>query len=176
MNSGAPAFHALIEGYLAPVLVGQDAGNTEYLWQQMWWKVHYSGRGGHATSAISAVDIALWDLKARRAKMPLWRLLGGFNSRVPCYAGGIDLDFTIDELLAQADHFKAQGFRAIKMKAGRPHLREDVERVRRMREHLGEDFRSWSTRTCAGTEQQRDSTDQPRSHDRTSVFARRLYL
>lgn len=140
VNSGAPAFHALIEGYLAPALIGQDADNTEALWQQMWWKVHYSGRGGHATSAISAVDIALWDLKARRAKMPLWRLLGGFDPRVPCYAGGIDLDFTIDELLAQADRFKAEGFRAIKMKVGRPHLREDVERVRRMREHLGEDF------------------------------------
>ena len=140
VNSGAPAFHALIEGYLAPTLVGQDADYTEALWQQMWWKVHYSGRGGHATSAISAVDIALWDLKARRARLPLWRLLGGFNPRVPCYAGGIDLDFTIDELLAQADGFRSAGFKAIKMKAGRPQLREDVERVRRMREHLGEDF------------------------------------
>lgn len=140
VNSGAPAFHALIEGYLAPALVGEDADNTEYLWQRMWWKLHYSGRGGHATSAISAVDIALWDLKARRAQMPLWRLLGGFDSRVRCYAGGIDLDFTIDALLAQADRFQAEGFRAIKMKVGRQHLREDIERVRRMREHLGEDF------------------------------------
>ena len=106
----------------------------------MWWKVHYSGRGGHATSAISAMDIALWDLKARRANLPLWRLLGGFDPKVPCYAGGIDLDFSIEQLLAQADAFKADGFRAIKMKAGRPKLREDVERAHRMREHLGDDF------------------------------------
>lgn len=140
VNSGAPAFHALIEGYLAPTAIGQDADLTEHIWQQMWWKVHYSGRGGHATSAISAVDIALWDLKARRAKLPLWRLLGGHDPKVPAYAGGIDLDFTIDELLAQADRFRADGFRAIKMKAGRPQLREDIERVRRMREHLGDDF------------------------------------
>ena len=140
VNSGALAFHALIEGYLAPLVMGQDADFTEQLWQAMWWKVHYSGRGGHATSAISAMDIALWDLKARRANLPLWRLLGGFDPKVPCYAGGIDLDFSIEQLLAQADAFKADGFRAIKMKAGRPKLREDVERAHRMREHLGDDF------------------------------------
>ncbi|GAA1809471.1 mandelate racemase/muconate lactonizing enzyme family protein [Planosporangium flavigriseum] len=140
VNSGAAAFHALIEGYLAPMLIGRDADEIEKLWQDMWWKVHYSGRGGHATSAISAVDIALWDLKARRAGAPLWRLLGGYDPKVPVYAGGIDLDFTIDALLAQADGFLAHGHRAIKMKAGRPHLREDIERVRRMREHLGDDF------------------------------------
>lgn len=140
VNSGAQAFHALIKGYLAPALMGEDADHTESLWQRMWWKVHYSGRGGHATSAISAVDIALWDLKARRVGLPLCRLLGGFDPRVPAYAGGIDLDFTIEALLDQAERFREAGFRAIKMKAGRPRLREDVERVQRMREHLGDDF------------------------------------
>jgi L-alanine-DL-glutamate epimerase-like enolase superfamily enzyme len=140
VNSGAAAFKALIEGYLEPVLVGRDADATELLWQDMWWAVHYSGRGGHATSAISAVDVALWDLKGRRAQLPLWRLLGGYDPTVPVYAGGIDIDFSIEQLLEQADRFQAEGFRAIKMKVGRPHLREDVERVARMREHLGDDF------------------------------------
>lgn len=140
VNSGAAAFQILIDGYLKRMLLGEDPDNTEKLWQQMWWAVHYSGRGGHATSAISAVDIALWDLKARRAGLPLWRLLGGFNPRVAVYAGGIDLDFSVEQLLAQADQFHEEGFRAIKMKAGRPQLREDLERVRRMREHLGDDF------------------------------------
>lgn len=140
VNSGASAFKALIDGYLTPVLLGKEADLTEMLWQQMWWAVHYSGRGGHATSAISAIDIALWDLKARRARLPLWRLLGGVDPKVPAYAGGIDLDFTIEELLSQSDRFQAAGFRAIKMKVGRVHLREDIERVRRMREHLGDDF------------------------------------
>lgn len=140
VNSGAAAFLALIEGYLAETLIGRDADCTEALWQAMWWKVHYAGRGGHATSAISAVDIALWDLKARRAGLPLWRFLGGFDPRVSCYAGGIDLDFTVDALLEQADRFRSEGFRAIKMKVGRPRLAEDVERVARMREHLGDDF------------------------------------
>ena len=64
-------------------------------------------------------------------------LLGGFDPRVPCYAGGIDLQFPLDALLRQTDDNLAQGFRAIKMKVGRAALAEDVERVRAMREHLG---------------------------------------
>ncbi len=120
VNSGARAFHVLIEDYLAPVVVGQDPDRIEKIWQDMWWAVHYSGRGGHATSAISAVDIALWDLRARKANQPLWRLFGGYDPQVPVYAGGIDLDFTVPELLEQADRFQEQGYRAIKMKPAGP--------------------------------------------------------
>ena len=106
----------------------------------MWWRLHFGGRGGQTSLAVSAIDIALWDLAAKRANSPLWRHLGGFDPHVPCYAGGIDLDFPLDRLLAQADDFRAQGFRAIKMKVGRPSLRQDVERVAAMRAHLGDDF------------------------------------
>ncbi|QIZ37610.1 mandelate racemase/muconate lactonizing enzyme family protein [Saccharopolyspora sp. ASAGF58] len=140
VNSGAEAFAVLVDRYLAPLVRGADVDRTEQIWQRMWWGLHYAGRGGHATSAISAVDIALWDLRARRAKQPLWRYLGGYDPRVPVYAGGIDLEFPVEELLAQADRFCKAGFRAIKMKVGRPHWREDVERVARMREHLGDEF------------------------------------
>jgi L-alanine-DL-glutamate epimerase-like enolase superfamily enzyme len=90
--------------------------------------------------AISAVDMALWDLKARRLGLPLWNLLGGHDPRVPCYAGGIDLDLPLDALLRQTDGNLAKGFRAIKMKVGRPKLTEDAERVAAMREHLGDGF------------------------------------
>ncbi|UNB54447.1 mandelate racemase/muconate lactonizing enzyme family protein [Mycolicibacterium sp. YH-1] len=140
VNSGAEAFAVLVDRYLAPAILGAEVDRTEHIWQQMWWAVHYAGRGGHATSAISAVDIALWDLRARRAKQPLWRFLGGYDPKVPVYAGGIDLEFSIEELLAQADRFREEGFRAIKMKVGRRFWREDVERVARMREHVGDDF------------------------------------
>jgi L-alanine-DL-glutamate epimerase-like enolase superfamily enzyme len=140
VNSGAAAFQALIEGYLAETIIGQDGESIEKLWQDMWWKVHYAGRGGHATSAISAVDIALWDLKARRLSTPLWRILGGYDPVVPVYAGGIDLQFSVEELLAQADSFQAEGHRAIKTKVGRPRLRDDLERIAAMRTHLGDDF------------------------------------
>ena len=102
------------------MLLGADAERIEWLWQRMWWALHYGGRGGLAALAISAVDIALWDMKARRCATPLWRLLGGHDPRVPCYAGGIDLDLPLDALLRQTDDNLARGFRAIKMKVGRP--------------------------------------------------------
>jgi L-alanine-DL-glutamate epimerase-like enolase superfamily enzyme len=140
VNAGGAAVAVMISRYFREVLIGEDPENTERLWEKMWWHLHYAGRGGHQTSAMSAVDIALWDLKGRRAATPLWKLFGGYDPKVPVYAGGIDLQFSTDELLAQADRFLDQGFRAIKMKVGRASVREDIERVARMREHLGDDF------------------------------------
>ena len=59
--------------------------------------------------ALSAFDMALWDLKAVRADLPLWNFLGGYDPRVPAYAGGIDLDLTLDDLLRQTDDNLAKG-------------------------------------------------------------------
>jgi len=140
VGRGGAAVAALIKHDLCSVLLDAEADRIEALWQRMWWAIHYGGRGGFASLAISAVDIALWDLKARRFGTPLWRLLGGHDPRVPAYAGGIDLDFSLDKLLRQTDDNLKKGFRAIKMKVGRPRLSEDLERVRAMREHLDADF------------------------------------
>lgn len=140
VDSGGMAVHALIARYLAPIVVGTDADHIEKAWQAMWWALHFGGRGGQTSLAISAIDIALWDLAAKRAGKPLWRHLGGYDPAVPCYAGGIDLQFTEAALLAQSDRFREEGFRAIKMKVGRDSLREDVARVHAMRKHLGDDF------------------------------------
>jgi L-alanine-DL-glutamate epimerase-like enolase superfamily enzyme len=140
VGTNGAAIHATIQRDLAPALLGERADRIEALWRKMWWRLHYGGRGGAATMAISAVDIALWDLTARRHGVPLWTLLGGYDARVPCYAGGIDLGFSLDALFAQTDDNLRKGFRAIKMKVGRPTLSEDVARVRAMRERLGPDF------------------------------------
>jgi L-alanine-DL-glutamate epimerase-like enolase superfamily enzyme len=140
VGKGGAAVAALIERDLRPLLIEAEPDRIEALWQRMWWALHYGGRGGYASLAISAVDIALWDLKARRFATPLWRLLGGHDPLVPAYAGGIDLDFPLDRLLRQTDDNLKKGFRAIKMKVGRPRLSEDLDRVRAMREHLGADF------------------------------------
>ena len=140
VGTGGAAVHVLLARDLTPRLLGREAEDIEALWQGMWWALHYGGRGGAQALAISAADIALWDLRARRQGVPLWRLLGGFDPRVPCYAGGIDLEFPLDALLRQTDENLRRGFRAIKMKVGRGSLREDVERVRAMRAHLGPDF------------------------------------
>ncbi len=134
------AVRSLIEADFRPLLVGADPDRIEALWQRLWQAVHYVGRGGPASFAQAAVDVALWDLKARRAGLPLWRLLGGHDPEVPCYAGGIDLQDPTPALLARTEQRVADGFRAIKMKVGRPDVHEDIRRVRAMRRLLGDDF------------------------------------
>jgi L-alanine-DL-glutamate epimerase-like enolase superfamily enzyme len=134
------AIDAVLAREIAGIGVGRDADLIEKIWNDLWWELHYGGRGGPTVLAISAFDIALWDLKAKRAGVPLWKLLGGFDARVPCYAGGIDLYLPLDKLLAQTDDNLDKGFRAIKMKVGRKRLAEDVERVAAMRKHLGDGF------------------------------------
>jgi L-alanine-DL-glutamate epimerase-like enolase superfamily enzyme len=134
------AVDAVIRRELPDILAGEEADHIERLWLKMWWALHYGGRGGPTVLAISALDMALWDLKARRARLPLWKLLGGNDPLVPCYAGGIDLDFTTEALLKQTDDNLKKGFRAIKMKVGRDRMSEDVARIKAMREHLGDGF------------------------------------
>jgi len=134
------AIDAILSREFPEIMAGEEADHIERLWTKAWWALHYGGRGGPTVLALSAFDMALWDLKARRAGQPLWTALGGFDPRVPCYAGGIDLDLPLEKLLAQTDGNLAKGFRAIKMKVGRKRLSEDVERVAAMREHLGDGF------------------------------------
>jgi len=137
-NGGA--IHSILARELPELVIGHDADRIEHLWQHVWWALHYGGRGGPTVLALSAFDIALWDLKAKRAKLPLWNLLGGHDPKVPCYAGGIDLDLSVDDLLKQTDGNLAKGFRAIKMKVGRTRMSEDVARIKAMRAHLGDGF------------------------------------
>lgn len=134
------AIDTILARELPEIMDGEEADEIERLWHKAWWALHYGGRGGPTVLAISAFDMALWDLKAKRANLPLWKALGGFDPRVPCYAGGIDLELPLDKLLRQTDDNLEKGFRAIKMKVGRANLFEDVERVKAMREHLGENF------------------------------------
>jgi L-alanine-DL-glutamate epimerase-like enolase superfamily enzyme len=134
------AIDTILARELPEIMDGEEADEIERLWHKAWWALHYGGRGGPTVLALSAFDMALWDLKAKRAHLPLWKALGGFDAKVPCYAGGIDLDLPLDKLLRQTDDNLAKGFRAIKMKVGRANLFEDVERVKAMREHLGAGF------------------------------------
>ena len=140
VGAGGGAIGNLIGRDLGPLLEGADETRIEALWQKLWWAVHYVGRGGLAVHALSAIDTALWDLLAKRRGLPLWRLLGGHDSKVPAYAGGIDLQFPLEQLLRQTEDNLARGFRAIKMKVGRERLSEDVARVAAMRELLGPDL------------------------------------
>src|SRR5919206_3704974 len=134
------AIDAVLRREIQEIMAGEEADHIERLWLKTWWALHYGGRGGPTVLALSAFDMALWDLKSKRANLPLWKALGGYDPRVPCYAGGIDLELPLDKLLRQTDDNLGKGFRAIKMKVGRANLFEDVERVGAMREHLGTGF------------------------------------
>ena len=144
-NGGAIA--DVLRREIRELIKGREADDTEAIWHQVWWALHYGGRGGPPALALSALDIALWDLKARRANPPLFSLLGGFDARVPCYAVGIDLDLSVKALLRQTDENLAKIFCAIKMKVGRPDPGSDVARVQAMRKHSIMAFLSRRVRT-----------------------------
>jgi L-alanine-DL-glutamate epimerase-like enolase superfamily enzyme len=95
------------------------------------------GRGGIAAFAISAVDIALWDLRCRARGQPLWEAAGGAASRAKAYHGGIDLAFTLDRLLENVHGYLDSGLSSVKIKVGRPELDDDVARVQAVREVIG---------------------------------------
>jgi L-alanine-DL-glutamate epimerase-like enolase superfamily enzyme len=122
------------------VLTGGDPDRIEWLWREMYKRHHYSGRGGPVSFALAAVDSALWDMKGRRLKTPLWRLLGGYDPKVRAYAGNIDLNFPVSKLLDGASQSLEAGFCAVKMRLGRPTLAEDISRVEAMRNHLPDDI------------------------------------
>ena len=126
----------LLRDVIADMLVGEDPRLIEWHWQRMWKTHHYAGRGGIVSFTLGALDTALWDLKGRALAEPLWRLLGGFKQEVRAYAGNIDLNFPMEQLLAGATRSLEDGFKSIKMRLGKPSLNEDVARVRAMREHL----------------------------------------
>ncbi|EFL89324.1 mandelate racemase/muconate lactonizing enzyme family protein [Ahrensia sp. R2A130] len=136
-GKGGHAIAAMIEYDLAPFLIGQDADDVETLYEAMQWHVHYVARGGIASFAISAVDIALWDLRGKRIGQSLRQMAGGADTSCKAYCGGIDLNFPLPKLLASIQSYLDRGFEAVKIKVGQPQLATDIERVAAVRELLG---------------------------------------
>lgn len=136
---GAAAVKALLDDDVAPAALGRPA--EPGIWHDLWAHVHEAGGGGITTIALAGVDLALWDLRARRAGTSVTDLLGRTHDRLPVYGSGVNLHYPLDELVAQTRRWVAAGFRAVKIKVGRPDLAEDVERVAAVREALGPDRR-----------------------------------
>jgi len=132
---------AIIEALRAH-LIGQDPLGHERIWDDM-WQPKLIGRRGLSTRAISAVDIALWDLKGKILGQSVHKLLGGFRQRVPAYiAGGYyEEGKGLDELAAEMAANVELGARAVKMKVGGLAVRDDVERVRVVRDIVGENIK-----------------------------------
>ena len=139
-GKGGYATKAMIDHDLIPVLIGKNADEVEALYDEMQWYIHYVGRGGIASFAISAVDIALWDLRCKKANLPLWKVAGGASDRCKAYCGGIDLLFPLDKLLKNIDGYLKAGYNGVKIKIGRENPDEDVERIKAVRAFIGPDI------------------------------------
>ena len=126
---------------IGPELVGEDPSDIGRIWDKLIWAGASVGRSGMATQAIAAIDVALWDLKAKRAGLPLAKLLGAYRDGVRCYntSGGF-LHTPIEEVLENATESIKRGIGGIKIKVGHPDSSVDLTRVTAVREHLGDGF------------------------------------
>ncbi|MDA2815270.1 mandelate racemase/muconate lactonizing enzyme family protein [Nocardiopsis sp. RSe5-2] len=124
---------------IAPALIGEDPSDTARIWEKLVWAGASVGRSGLSVQAIAAMDIALWDLKAKRAGLPLAKLLGAHRDAVRCYntSGGF-LHAPIEEVEEKAEALVAGGIGGIKLKVGHPDGAVDLHRVSRVRERLGD--------------------------------------
>ena len=155
---GGGATRHVIETQLRPMLIGEDPLLIEGLWQRMFARTRQFGRRGIVMNALSGIDIALWDVAGKVAKLPVYRLLGACRDRVEAYASGgfYQEGKSIDDLAGEAEGYRARGFTGMKMKIGRnpstqTHLRhlvgdpalcqvepgEDIARVAAVRRALG---------------------------------------
>ncbi|MFJ6674891.1 mandelate racemase/muconate lactonizing enzyme family protein [Actinosynnema sp. NPDC091369] len=137
-RAGGPAQFAHARE-VAPDLIGEDPNDIGRLWTKLVWAGASVGRSGAATQALAAFDIALWDLKAKRADLPLAKLLGAHRDSVRCYntSGGF-LHETVEQIKDNATRTLESGVGGIKIKVGLPDRAEDLRRVAAVREHLGD--------------------------------------
>lgn len=141
----APAIaKQIVDVYLAPAVVGGDPWDYEMLWQRMYRSTMAWGRKGVAMAAISAVDLAVWDILGKTAKLPVFKLLGGrTKDKIPCYASKLYAQPT-DSLAAEAEKYVQNGFKAVKMRFGwgprdgADGMRRNIDLVRTVRETVGD--------------------------------------
>ncbi|MBL1379552.1 L-rhamnonate dehydratase [Zobellella iuensis] len=136
---------AIIDQYLTPLVLGHDPFDYEYLWQRMYRSTHAWGRKGVAMAAISAIDIALWDLMGKATGRPVFKLLGGrTKEKIPCYASKL-YRTDLGEMQAEAQRYLDQGFTSMKMrfgygpKDGPEGMRKNLDSVAAVREVIGPD-------------------------------------
>ena len=134
----------VIDEYLAPLLIGENPWDIEFLWQHMYRKTMAFGRKGIGMVAISAVDIALWDILGKSAKQPVYRLLGGRTKpKIPVYASRL-YSTPLDELASESKRYKDEGYQAMKLRFGwgptdgAEGMRKNLDLVRTVRETVGD--------------------------------------
>lgn len=138
LMGGSSATKAVLTDDIVPMLLDEDALNHERIWQKIYRKLQSVGRAGIVTQAQAAVDFALWDIKGKRAGLPVWKILGGMRDEAPVYGSdGGWLYMTVDEMLEEFDAYLRQGMLGVKMKVGNADPETDIERVEEVRRRLG---------------------------------------
>jgi L-alanine-DL-glutamate epimerase-like enolase superfamily enzyme len=134
---GGTTIRAMIDNDIAPFVIGAEVA-PRALWHRTWKRIHDMGGGGVSTMALAALDIACWDLVANEMRQPLTTALGGqCHERILAYASGINLNKPVDALVEQVRGWMAAGFKAFKVKVGKPEIEEDVERLAKVRAVAG---------------------------------------
>ncbi len=140
VHTGSGLLCTVIDDYYAAALLGASSEDVIGTWNRLYWlPTHWIGRAGVVHMALSMVDIALWDLAAQRAGVPLWRLLGGTPDPIEAYntdAGW--LNRTENELVHDLSSLLDQGWKRVKVKVGKPDPLEDISRVRAVRRAVGD--------------------------------------
>ena len=136
----------IVEKVIQPLIIGEDPTNKEYIWHKVYNLLRDSGQKGMPIQALSGIDIALWDILAKKAKLPLYQLLGGkTNNKIPVYGYGMMLQKkSVEELCElfkqEANQIKEKNFKAMKMKVGLG-PKEDLKLVSAVREAIGNNFK-----------------------------------
>lgn len=141
IGTGGAAIISLLRQTMLPALIGRDAENIEQIWRDLLFTTHATSVGAITSLALAAIDTALWDLRCKKAGLPLYRMAGGAKDSVPLYSteGGW-LHISIEELVADAVLMKEKGFAGSKIKIGSPHISVDRTRLAAVREAVGSDF------------------------------------
>lgn len=141
IGTGGSSVVALLKDHLAPRLIGRDPALIESIWHDLMFATHATTVGAITSLALAAIDTALWDWRCRRDGQPLWRAAGGAKQRIPVYTteGGW-LHLSPDDLVRETLAAQKAGFKGAKIKVGKPHVSDDLARLRAVREAVGESF------------------------------------
>lgn len=139
IGTGGSSVVALIRDHLAARLLGRDPAMVEELWKDLFFHTHATAVGAITSLALCAIDSALWDIRCRKAGLPLYIMAGGAQKKVPLYdTEGGWLHLSVSELVENALEIRSRGFQGVKIKVGKAHVTEDVKRLTAVRKAIGD--------------------------------------
>ena len=141
IGTGGPSVIALLEHTLAPALIGRDPDRIDGIWRDLLFLTHATSVGAITSLALAAIDTALWDMKCKKAELPLWKAAGGTRDCIPLYTtegGWLHLETQV--LVDDAIEMQSKGFKGSKIKIGSGHISQDAARLKAVRDAVGDSY------------------------------------